>query len=258
MANEFPRDNLFRAINTADALATDGRTLYGHFAVFNSPMEINDAYEGRFIERFSPGAFADTLKSRGDQIKVLFEHGNDYAAGNKPLGTVRSLREDRIGVAYEVDLFDDASYVRDLMPGLRAGAYGASFRFRVTDETWDDSGELPSRTITGADVYEFGPVTFPAYPDATAGVRSMTGEFVDRLIHDPLFLARFTERTSLKAVESIIGGVPSTTHMPEPVIPAASADGEERNTKDADARRHAAYKRSVAGFLASLAPGDQP
>jgi hypothetical protein len=33
---------------------------------------------------------------------------------------------------------------------------------------------LPERTIREAKVMEFGPVTFPAYEGATAGVRSLT------------------------------------------------------------------------------------
>ena len=37
---------------------------------------------------------------------------------------------------------------------------------------------LPERTVSEAAVREFGPVTFPAYEGATAGLRSMTDEFI--------------------------------------------------------------------------------
>ena len=37
---------------------------------------------------------------------------------------------------------------------------------------------LPERTVKEAKVPEFGPVTFPAYAGATAGVRSMTDDFL--------------------------------------------------------------------------------
>jgi hypothetical protein len=40
---------------------------------------------------------------------------------------------------------------------------------------------LPERTITRAKVMEFGPVTFPANPDATAGMRSMTDHYYEQL-----------------------------------------------------------------------------
>lgn len=39
---------------------------------------------------------------------------------------------------------------------------------------------LPERTITEARVLEFGPVSFPGYEGAVAGVRSLTDRFVLR------------------------------------------------------------------------------
>ena len=91
------------------------------------------------------------------------------------------LREDELGAAYEVPLLD-TSYNRDLLEGLRAGAYGSSFRFKVQREDFNQKPArstynpkaLPERTIREAKVMEFGPVTFPAYEGATAGVRSLT------------------------------------------------------------------------------------
>ena len=40
--------------------------------------------------------------------------------------------------SYEVPLFD-TQYVAELLPGLRAGAYGASFRFKVEREDLDQN-----------------------------------------------------------------------------------------------------------------------
>jgi phage head maturation protease len=39
--------------------------------------------------------------------------------------------------------------------------------------TYNPKG-LPERTITEARVFEFGPVTYPAYAGASAGIRSLT------------------------------------------------------------------------------------
>lgn len=185
-----PRDELVRAVRIGVDLKRDDEevdggmpTLYGHFTPFNRFTEINSFFEGNFMERIAPGAFKKTFRDMTP--KVLFQHGADPQIGDKVLGRAEVLREDEEGPYYEVPLLD-TSYNRDLVPGLEAGLYGASFRFSVMREEWVDEPKpseenpkgLPERTIREARVSEFGPVTFPAYQDATAGVRSMTDEFL--------------------------------------------------------------------------------
>lgn len=219
-----PTDNLVRARYDTNAVelradGDSGRTLFGHFAVFNRWTEIDSWYEGRFLERVAPEAFNRTFKEikQGKRnVRVLYDHGADPSIGNKPLGAPDMLRADGDGAYYESELFD-ATYVNDLIPALRAGQLGASFRFRVTGEEWIEPtkptkanpNKLRERTITDVDLYEFGPVTFPAYSDATAGVRSGTDTFIDRLLNNPVFLARFTERSGLKVVEHILASLPA-------------------------------------------------
>lgn len=186
---------VIRAFRQGIALrkASDGGmpTLHGHFAVFNRFTEIDSWMEGHFMERIAPGAFKKTFSERTP--KVLFQHGQDPQIGDKPLGPVQSLTEDADGAAYEVPLLDTA-YNRELIPGLEAGLYGASFRFKVLRQEEVDDPEpsddnpraLPERTIKEAQVLEFGPVTFPAYDEATAGVRSLTDRFLfDAIERDP-------------------------------------------------------------------------
>ena len=189
-----PRDNLVRAVFPGVELreAGDGlRTMTGHFAVFDQWTEINSVFEGRFLERISPGAFAKTFNEGRAGIRSLFQHGQDPHIGNKPLGPIQRLEEDSTGAYYEVGLLD-TSYNRDLLPGLEAGLYGASFRFSVTREDVNNKAKksamnpdaIPERTIREAQVMEFGPVTFPAYKGATAGVRSMTDAFTLKAFTD--------------------------------------------------------------------------
>lgn len=199
---ELPRENLLRGKVSGIALraagdegeGADGPVMAGHFAVFNQWTEIN-SWEGNFLEMFAPRAFKKTIRDNGDNMKVLFQHGYDYMIGDKPLGPIRALEEDSegdhvdgvAGAWYEVPLLD-APYVRqDLLPGLEADLYGASFRFRVIREEIDEEPEpsdynpqgLPERIVKEAHVVEFGPVTFPAYDGASAGLRSLeAGELV--------------------------------------------------------------------------------
>jgi HK97 family phage prohead protease len=176
-----PKDDLIRMVPMEQAeLRTDGEgngmTLSGYAAVFDDWAEIESMWEGNFRERFLPGAFKRTLSARGDKIKVLFNHGMDPSIGDKPLGKPDKLKEDKRGLYVEVPL-DDTSYNRDLAASLRSGALdGMSIRFRVVKEDWDYKDErknaLAERTISEAQLYELGPVTFPAYEATTAGIRS--------------------------------------------------------------------------------------
>jgi HK97 family phage prohead protease len=153
-------------------------TLFGHFARWGEWTEIDSAFEGRFMESVARGAFARSIRERRDRIRVLFQHGADPFVGDKPLGPIQELREDAKGAGYVVPMLD-TTYNRDLVPGLDAGLYGASFRFRVMREEFVEHpatsdrnpGRLPERTLREVDLLEFGPCTFPAYCGATAGLR---------------------------------------------------------------------------------------
>jgi HK97 family phage prohead protease len=163
-------------------------TMEVKFSIFDRWYEINSWWEGEFLERTVRGAFKKTIREQRDQIKVLYDHGYDYQVGNKVLGAIDDLREDSDSPVGVVPLFD-TTYNRDLLPGLEAGVYGSSFRFRVIRDEWnDDPGTsdhnpkgIPERTIKEVRLYEFGPVTFPANPDATAGLRCATDDYYARL-----------------------------------------------------------------------------
>jgi HK97 family phage prohead protease len=178
---EPPREDLIRMLPLSRANFElreepegDGNTLVGYASVFNEWAEIDSWWEGRFRERVMPGAFRKTLKERGDQIKVLFNHGFDPSIGDKPLGKPALQEEDERGLYVEVPL-DDTSYNRDLKESLRSGALdGMSIRFSVVREEWhrDTEDEIPERTIHEIKLYEYGPVTWPAFEATSAGVRS--------------------------------------------------------------------------------------
>lgn len=165
------------------------------FSPFETWYEINSFWEGRFLERTVPGAFKKTareaLRSDGRYSTLsLFNHGMDFHIGDKILGVPSRFEEEDDSPVLEVPLLD-TSYNRDLEPGLREGGYGSSFMFEVIREDWnyepDESDHnpegLPERTIRETRTMEAGPVTFPASPTATAGMRgrSCTDAFMRAL-----------------------------------------------------------------------------
>lgn len=193
---------LVRAAETEESRGAEGPAqLVLRFSPFNEWYEIDSYFEGRFLERTVPGAFKRTLKAakRADgnySIKSMFNHGSDFQIGEKLLGTVSEASERDESPELVVDLYEEASYVRDLMQGLRAGDYGSSFMFEVIGDKWDHEPKrsehnpegLPERTITETRVYEAGPVTWPANPAATAGLRGgcHTDSMVERMLErDP-------------------------------------------------------------------------
>jgi HK97 family phage prohead protease len=167
----------------------------GHFSVFNSWYQINSWWEGEFLEQVLPGSFAKTFAERGtsgtgnpNKIVSNFDHGFDPTIGDKILGPFTLLSEDKIGGAYAFELLD-TSYNRDLMPALKRGLYGSSFRFQVIKDAWNmepgtsdwNPNGIPERSLQELRVFELGPVTYPASPTASSGMRSGTDAFYEAL-----------------------------------------------------------------------------
>lgn len=198
-----PVDDLYRGLPGAVELRDDssdadsGSYLHGHFSVFDRWYEIDSWYEGRFLERTAAGSFVKTIKENRDNIKVQFDHGFDRFVGDSPLGPIEELFEDETGPFYGVPLLDTDYNRERILPllqgrtidGRQLGSLlGSSFRFRVTREEWveptkatsHNPEKLPERTIREVRLYEFGPVVFPANPDATAAARSLSDHYIAR------------------------------------------------------------------------------
>ncbi len=201
-------------------------TLHGYLAVFDEWAEVNSRLEGRFMERMQRGAFAKTIRDNRERLRVLFNHGEDPQIGFKPLGTIGKLEEDQRGVTYDVELFD-VDYVRALLPALEAGQFGSSFTFRpVKDKREIDHRPqrsqlnpegIPEVTVKELNMREFGPCMFPVYAGTTAGLRSMTDEFVfSHLVSDP------------ERLRELLTTMPASS-----IIPAATALSNERAEREA-------------------------
>jgi HK97 family phage prohead protease len=236
-----------------DAAAWDHR-LTVRFSPFETWYEINSMFEGQFLEQTVRGAFAKTMRESGAGVKVQFDHGHDTAVGSRVLAYPEELREDADSAVLEGDLFD-TTYNRDLLPGLKAGAYGSSFRFQVIKDEWNDEPGtgphnpkgLPERTIKEVRLFEAGPVVFPANPEATSSARSMTDQFWQRAAQrDPQvedLLARARDLRAPKPTATVIDlapAIPTERTSPDEAAGQATADPEEaaRTTDDEPATRH--------------------
>lgn len=240
-----PKDGLVRARPGLEVREADDDAmprLTGYMLRFDEPTEIDSLFEGRFIEEIEPGA-ADKTLHENRTMRILFNHGSDPHIGEKPLAEPRFV-EDNKGVRYDEPELLDTDYNRELVPGLRAGQYGSSFKFRVVKEEIDEEpgrsddnpDGLPVRRITELKLYEGGPVVFPAYESSSAGVRtrSMTDQvFIDGLKRDPERAHELDEvfRGWVKRDPERVRSLLEEIEMPEP------PEATDTDTSEADPER---------------------
>lgn len=189
----------------------------GYAARFNS-MSQN---LGGFVERVAPGTFAKTIVEA--DIRGLFNHDSNMVLGRNRSGTLR-LAEDDDGLAYEIDL-PDTTTGRDVAELLERGdVTGSSFGFTVLDDEWDETDDgFPMRTLKTVALRDVGPVTFPAYNQAEAGLRSLA----ESRNLDPDTVIEAAQRNELATVLSwtvdaieILGQTPGDNPAAERTAPA--------------------------------------
>lgn len=155
---------------TAETRDNDGmRTIVGYAALFGNETEI-----AGFKERIERGAFKDAL-TRSD-VHALFNHSyTTLPLGRMKSGTLR-VKEDDKGLAVEIDL-PDTQFARDLEVSMARGDIDQmSFQFamRGGEEVWDDSGEMPVRTIKRVgEMFDVTVCPRGAYEDTSCALRSL-------------------------------------------------------------------------------------
>jgi HK97 family phage prohead protease len=142
----------------------DGMTFTGYASVFNSPSE--DL--GGFIEYVAPGAFKRSLQSR-NEVKLLWNHDSGEPLASLRGGTMQ-LVEDNRGLKVTAQL-PNTTRGRDVAELLRTNVINTmSFGFNVIKDSW--SGDGKTRTLESVRLFEVSVVSFAAYPETTAQVRS--------------------------------------------------------------------------------------
>lgn len=140
-------------------VTAQGRKLVGHAAVFNQSARV--VVNGRVVtERIAPGAFKKALQERRD-ILALIDHDPTRLLGRTKSQTLR-LREDAVGLAFEIDLPDTQAARDTLALAERGDLGGGSFGFVATRETWN--ADKTERTVHEAALYEISVIaSHPAY-----------------------------------------------------------------------------------------------
>lgn len=149
--------------------AADGqRKIVGYAAVFDM---LSEPLWG-FQEKIRKGAFAKTIGEA--DVRALFNHDENYVLGRKKAGTLK-LWEDDTGLGIEI-LAPDTQWARDLIVTMERGDVDQmSFSFRVLREEWSHTPVQEIRTLIEVELRDVSPVTFPAYPQTIAQVRSVFG-----------------------------------------------------------------------------------
>lgn len=141
-----------------------------------------------FQETIALGAFDDVM---GDDVRALFNHDPNHILGRTLSGTLR-LTLDDVGLVYEVDLPDTDMGETVACAVDRGDVTQSSFAFIVNEATWTEREDGTwLRTITKLSrLYDVSPVTYPAYPDATVGMRSAMVKEQRQLRDNALLLER--------------------------------------------------------------------
>lgn len=124
------------------------------------------------VERIEPSAFSSI---GNDDVRGLYNHDPRLILGRSKAGTLR-LSVDARGLRYEIEP-PQTAMAGDIIASLRRGDVdGSSFAFRVRPKgaRFEDSkdGKFEVRVLTDLEVFDVGPVTYPAYGSTTAGLRS--------------------------------------------------------------------------------------
>jgi len=144
----------------------DGIRVEGYAAVFGQEADI----AGMFREVIERGAFKDAI-GRDDVVFLINHEGLPLARTRS--GTLK-LYEDEKGLRIETMLDPDDPDVKSIAGKMKRGDLDKmSFAFRADVQEWDESEEIPLRTIKQASLYDVSVVTTPAYEGTEIGMRSL-------------------------------------------------------------------------------------
>jgi HK97 family phage prohead protease len=166
----------------------------GYAALFNSPsLDL-----GGWVEEIAPGAFTNVLKK--SDPRLLFNHDPNYLLARRSAGTLK-LKEDSRGLFYVGALIPGDSVSYNIRKRIaRRDIQGNSFHFIAEKDEWIFERGKPDKRILieVGELFDVGPVTYPAYPDTTVSVyEERNFDFIEnqrRLYEEELQEERWLEK----------------------------------------------------------------
>lgn len=220
------------------AAAEEGqpRRFVGRAAVYGVRAPIGDPKTWGFYEEFAPGTFASSIGV--DDQRMLIDHDSYYLVSRVSAGDLR-LQETDAGVEVDSDLDEEISYVRDLVRHVeRRRITGMSIGFRVLEDRWSTvdveepqpdgkvrvyTAEL--RTVLKGQLIEVSAVTWPAFMDTEASLRSLVAPALAVRGDTDAIERRAKLRPDLRALVDAFGQRAARDHRePEPAPAARGID----------------------------------
>lgn len=150
--------------------------IVGYAAVFNQLS--SDL--GGFKEKIKRGFFKDVIET--DDVRALFNHDDNMVLGRTKNNTL-ILEEDNKGLKVEI-IPPNTTYARDLINLVNRGDIDQmSFQWVTEKDEWDSSdlNNVIRTLIKAKSLWDISPVTFPAYPQTKAAIRSAREVYINYL-----------------------------------------------------------------------------
>ena len=161
---------------TVRAAKGDKPQISGYSAVFGETYVLYDSASYRVVEKIKPGAFTRVLNEKQD-TRGLFNHDPNNVLGRTTNGTLRLAQDDK-GLQFENDLDMRTTIAQNVQAFIdREDVTGCSFAFTVSKQNWTEETNN-GKTISTREIEEFaqlfdvGPVTYPAYEATSVASRS--------------------------------------------------------------------------------------
>lgn len=185
---------------------------------------------GGFREQIKRGAFKDVLN---DDVVMLWNHDMDQPLAR---GENLTLTEDPTGLKVEARIRGDLSYGKDLRINLEEGTVSQmSFAFSGVDDEWREREDgFLERTIKRFKrLFDVSPVTVPAYPATSAGLRSAAKLAGGGTVTDEEWAAI----VALRSTDSTADDDSDVAEAQEPVAEDVAVDEPEVDAGDGGADR---------------------